>query len=724
MKKRVIFYILTIILFGSLLLLTLKLGKELEVSKLIPHFSEEVFQPSSGNNFLTALNNFLQNFQHPLAVLILQILTIILFARLFGWMMNKIGQPTVIGEIVAGIFLGPSLLGLFFPQFSNFLFPVESLVNLQFLSQIGLILFMFIIGMELDVGILKRSAHDAIVVSHASIIFPYFLGVVLAYFLYQNFAPDTISFTAFALFIGIAMSITAFPVLARIIQERDLTKDHLGTLAITCAAVDDVTAWSLLAVVIAIVKAGDITSALITIILSILYVMFMLFVVKRLLNKIAQTHFTRETVNKPILAVLFGILLLSSYMTEVIGIHALFGAFMAGVIIPANQSFRRVLAEKIEDFSLVFLLPLFFVFTGLRTQIGLLNNPELWLVCLIIIAVAITGKFLGSAVAARFVGQSWRDSLVLGALMNTRGLMELVVLNIGYDLGVLTPEVFTMLVLMALITTFMTGPSISIIDFVTRRRERSKLASLAINEDKILISFGPPLAGNRLLIIANQLVEKHNDKANITALHLTPSSDISLQEAEVYEEEGFKPIRELAKKLGIKIETKYRATNEVSNEIVSIANEESYSMLLVGSSRALFSKDETGGKIKNFFDDCNCSVGVLVDKGFNQINNVLLLLHESSDKFLLQFGRKFLMNSTSELTIIDRNNFLQKDKSVDEMIKVNASKKVSVHTELTLSNTSINNFDLILISLESWDKIRETKSEWIKNSPSLLIINK
>jgi len=662
MKKRVIFYILTIILFGSLLLLTLKLGKELEVSKLIPHFSEESTQPGTGNNFLTTLNNFLHNFQHPLAILILQILTIILIARLFGWIMNKIGQPTVIGEIVAGIFLGPSLLGLFFPQFSNFLFPVDSLDNLQFLSQIGLILFMFIIGMELDVGILKRSAHDAIVVSHASIIFPYFLGVVLAYFLYQNFAPDTISFTAFALFIGIAMSITAFPVLARIIQERDLTKDHLGTLAITCAAVDDVTAWSLLAVVIAIVKAGDITSALITIILSILYVLFMLFVVKRLLNKIAQTHFTRETVNKPILAILFGILLLSSYMTEVIGIHALFGAFMAGVIIPANQSFRRVLAEKIEDFSLVFLLPLFFVFTGLRTQIGLLNNPDLWIVCLIIIAVAIAGKFLGSAVAAKFVGQSWRDSLVLGALMNTRGLMELVVLNIGYDLGVLTPEVFTMLVLMALITTFMTGPSITFIDFVTRRRERSKLASLAINQDKILISFGPPLAGNRLLILANQLVEKHNDKANITALHLTPSSDISLQEAEVYEEEGFKPIRELAKKLGIKIETKYRATNEVSNEIVSIANEESYSMLLVGSSKALFSRDETGGKIKNFFDDCNCSVGVLVDKGFNQINNVLLLIYESSDKFLLQFGKKFLMNSASELTIIDRNSLLEKDK--------------------------------------------------------------
>jgi len=724
MKKRVYFYILTIVFFGSLLLLTLKLGKELELSKLIPDFSSESYQPDGESNFLTAVNNFLQNFQHPLAILILQILSIILIARLFGWLMNKIGQPTVIGEIIAGIFLGPSLLGLVFPQLSNFLFPPESLVHLQFLSQIGLILFMFIVGMELDVRILKKSAHDAIVVSHASIIFPYFLGVLLAYFLYENFAPDTISFTAFALFIGIAMSITAFPVLARIIQERDLTKDHLGTLAITCAAVDDVTAWSLLAVVIAIVKAGDITGALLTIFFSIVYIIFMLFLIKPLLNKIAQTHFTRETVNKPILAILFGILLISSYLTEVIGIHALFGAFMAGVIIPANQSFRRVLAEKIEDFSLVFLLPLFFVFTGLRTQIGLLNNPNLWIVCLIIIAVAIIGKFWGSAFAAKFVGQSWRDSLVLGALMNTRGLMELVVLNIGYDLGVLTPEVFTMLVLMALITTFMTGPSITFIDFVTKRRERLKLASLSSIEDKILISFGPPLAGNRLLILANQMVEKHNDKAHITALHLTPSSDISLQESKIYEEEGFKPVRELAKKLGIKIETEYRATNEVSNEIVRLANEEPFSMLLVGSSKAMFSRDETGGKIKYFFDDCKCSVGVLVDRGFDEINNILLLLQNPSDKFLLKYGQKFLMNSAKELTINDGNRILQNDKSTIDSLRSNGSKKINVQYEETFSQTFLNNFDLIIISLESWDKIRETNSDWIKNSPSLLIINK
>lgn len=724
MKKRVFFYIITIVGFGALLLLTLKFGKTLEINKLVSDTPIEQYQSNGESGFITAVNNFLHNFHHPLAILILQILSIILTARLFGWIMTKIGQPTVVGEIIAGIFLGPSLLGLFFPEFSSFLFPPESLSNLQFLSQIGLILFMFIIGMELDIGILKKSAHDAVVVSHASIIFPYFLGVALAYFLYQNYAPDNISFTAFALFIGIAMSITAFPVLARIVQERNLTKEHLGTLAITCAAVDDVTAWSLLAVVIAIVKAGDITGALFTIFFSVLYVLFMLYVVKLLLNKIAQTHFTRETVNKPVLAILFGILLMSSYLTEVIGIHALFGAFMAGVIIPANKEFRRVLAEKIEDFSLVFLLPLFFVYTGLRTQIGLLNEPGLWMVCFIIIAVAVTGKFLGSAVAAKFVGQSWHDSLILGALMNTRGLMELVVLNIGYDLGVLTPEIFAMMVLMALTTTFMTGPAIDFVDLLSKRKKRFKTILQDGTKDKILISFGPPLAGKRLLLLANQMIEKRTDSANITALHLTPSSDISFKEAEIFEQEGFEPVLELSKQLDIKIQTKYRATNEVSNEIVSIANEDSYDMLLVGSSKAMFSKDATGGKIKYFFDDCKCSVGVLIDNGFNQINNILLILHEPADTFLLRYAGKFLKNSANKLFIADQFNSISNDDPTLELFKTDPSRQIDVQKELNLSNSFLKQFDLIIISLESWNKIRNVNSDWISNSPSILIINK
>ncbi|MEI6640271.1 MAG: cation:proton antiporter, partial [Chlorobium sp.] len=347
--------------------------------------------------------------------------------------------------------------------FSTFLFPATSLPNLQFLSQIGLILFMFIIGMELDVSELKKNAHTALIVSHASIICPFFLGVGLAYFLYPTYAPN-VPFSAFALFMGIAMSITAFPVLARILQERGLTQSSLGTTAITCAAVDDVTGWCLLAVVISVVKVGAFSGALSTLLLSGGYILLMFYGVKPYLKHLANLYFTHETINRSILALIFLMLLLSAYLTEIIGIHALFGAFVAGIIIPPNLKFRQMLVQKIEDISLIMFLPLFFAFSGLRTQIGLLNTPYLWGICLIVIIVAVTGKLAGSAIAARFVGHSWKESFSIGVLMNTRGLVELVILNIGYDLGVLSPELFTMMVLMALATTFMTGPALNMIN--------------------------------------------------------------------------------------------------------------------------------------------------------------------------------------------------------------------------------------------------------------------
>jgi hypothetical protein len=281
-----------------------------------------------------------------------------------------------------------------------------------------------------------------------------------------------------------------------------------------------------------------------------------------------------------------------------------------------------------------------------------------------------------------------------------------------------------MMVLMALITTFMTGPAIDFIDYISKRKKQLKPILQTTTEDKILISFGPPLAGNRLLLLANQMVEKQNNHVDITALHLTPSSDISFQDAEIFEQEGFEPILELSKQLDIKIQTKYRATNEVSNEIVSIANEDSYDMLLVGSSKAMFSRDETGGKIKYFFDDCNCSVGVLVDRGFNSINNVLLILHDPSDNFLLKYAGKFLNNSASQLSIADELNLMKDDEPIFTIIKNNSSKEINIQKELNLSEIFLNQFDLILISLESWNKIRNINDDWITNSPTILIINK
>ncbi len=414
-------------------------------------------------------DQFKHNIQNPLSLLLLQIIIILAVSRSFGLLLTKIGQPSVVGEIIAGIFLGPSIVGYFFPEFSILIFPKTSMSTLQFLSQIGLAFFMFIVGMELDLEKLKNKAQNAVIISHASIIVPFFLGVLLATKIYEDFAPANVSFLAFSLFMGIAMSITAFPVLARIIQERGLTKTPLGAMAITCAAADDVTAWCILAAVIAIVKAGGILSALFTIGLAVIFVLFMLRIVGPWIKKISTTVVEKEKISKTVVAIAFFILLGSAYIAELIGIHALFGAFLAGVIMPHNIKFKNLLAGKIEDVSLLLLLPIFFAFTGLRTHIEMLNQGHLWGTCMLVIGVAVAGKFGGSMFAAKLVGQSWKDSLSLGALMNTRGLMELIVLNIGLDLKILSPEIFSIMVLMALATTFMTGPSLSLINFVSKK---------------------------------------------------------------------------------------------------------------------------------------------------------------------------------------------------------------------------------------------------------------
>lgn len=403
-------------------------------------------------------------FSHPLPVFILQLMLIIAASQLCGHLFKKIGQPSVMGEIVAGILLGPSLMGTLLPGFSAFVFPASSLGNLQMLSQVGLILFMFVIGMELDTQMLRQKARAAILISHFSIVIPFILGLILSYFLYAEYAPEGIPFYAFALFTGIALSITAFPVLARIIRERGLSGTKLGTMAITAAAAGDVAAWCILAFIVAIVKAGSISSSIYTIIAAVVYVAVMLLVVSPLLKRIAGLRSDHNILKRSSMAIIFVVLLVSSYCCEVIGIHALFGAFLAGVIMPAEWNFRKLLIDKIEDVALVLLLPLFFVFTGLRTQVGLLSDTSLWTTCLLIILVAVVGKFGGSAIAARMTGETVQDSLSIGALMNTRGLVELVVLNIGYDLHIITPQMFTMMVIMALVTTFMTNPAINVIN--------------------------------------------------------------------------------------------------------------------------------------------------------------------------------------------------------------------------------------------------------------------
>ncbi|MGL4584773.1 MAG: cation:proton antiporter, partial [Flavobacterium sp.] len=348
------------------------------VSKGVRLESDVVKIVSDKSVFENFLGTIQDNLNLPLALLLAQIVTIVLVARVFGWICKKIGQPSVIGEIIAGIALGPSLVGTYFPEFSAALFPPQSLGNLGFLSQIGLILFMFVIGMELDLKVLKNKAYDAVLISHASIIIPFALGMTLAYYIFTSFAPHGVEFLSFGLFLGISMSITAFPVLARIVQERGLQKTRLGTIVITCAAADDITAWCLLAAVIAIVQAGSFTSSLYIMVLAITYVIIMLKLVKPFLARIAKYQSSSNLLSKGTVAIFLLTLIISAYCTEVIGIHALFGAFMMGAVMPDNMKIRNIFIEKVEDVAVILFLPLFFVYTGLRTEIGLLNEPYLW----------------------------------------------------------------------------------------------------------------------------------------------------------------------------------------------------------------------------------------------------------------------------------------------------------------------------------------------------------
>ncbi len=487
MKKKwsSLFYVLMLCGLGIVIYWIVKKGNALQNPTITTRQVLASIDIIKNNSFKVFTQSFQDNLSDPLAILLLQIIVIITFARIIGILFKKIGQPVVIGEILAGIIMGPSFIGLFFPQINHFLFPAASLGTLQFLSQIGLILFMFIIGMELDLKAIGKQAYGAVIISHASIIIPYTLGMGLAYFLYTQYAPAGISFLSFSLFMGIAMSITAFPVLARILQEKGLTKSALGAMALTCAAADDLTAWCILAAVIALVKSGSVLSAFYTISLAILYILVMLKLIRPMLERLDIIYSHKEKMRTAIIASLFIMLIISSYITSVIGIHALFGAFIAGVIMPSSFSFRKIVIDKIEDVSIVLLLPLFFVITGLRTQIGLLNEAHLWITFGWILLVALTGKFGGSALAAKMVGQSWKDSLSIGVLMNTRGLMQLIVLNIGYDLGILSPHIFAMMVLMALVTTFMTGPSLDLIQWLMPEKKETLERNIADNKNKI-----------------------------------------------------------------------------------------------------------------------------------------------------------------------------------------------------------------------------------------------
>jgi Kef-type K+ transport system membrane component KefB len=386
---------------------------------------------------------------------LLALVSILLLGRWLGKLFVHFGQPRVIGEMVAGIMLGPSLLGQIWPAAMNFILPAEVGPYLGIIAQIGVILYMFLVGLELNAGLLRSRAHATIAISHTSILVPFLLGGILALWLYPRLATGDVPFTSFALFMGVAMSITAFPVLARILTDRRMENTELGVIALSCAAIDDVTAWCLLAFVVGVANS-QVGDAVQTTLLAFGYITIMFVVVRPL----AVRYLGHDSDHPPQrMAVWVLVALLFSAMTaEWIGIHAIFGAFLLGAIIPHDSDVARDFQHKLEDIVKILLLPAFFAYTGMRTEIGLVSGWQAWMFCAVIILVATLGKFGGTLAAARFTGLNWRLSAALGVLMNTRGLMELIVLNIGLELGVISRTLFAMMVIMALVTTIATTP--------------------------------------------------------------------------------------------------------------------------------------------------------------------------------------------------------------------------------------------------------------------------
>ena len=628
----------------------------------------------------------------PIAILVLvEVLIVIALSRLVGLGFRWIKQPQVIGEIVAGIMLGPSLFGLVAPDLAAAVFPAEAVPFLNVLSEIGLIFFMFLIGLELNPKYLKNNLNTAILTSHVSILVPFSLGSLLALLLYPIISNNSVSFTAFALFLGAAMSITAFPVLARIITEHNLQNTKLGTLALTCAAVDDVTAWCLLAVAIAVTRTNSMIGALPTIFEALIYIIFMLTVVRWFLQRLSKHYNRTGRLTQLVLAGIYMGVVASALITEWIGIHLIFGAFLLGAAMPKNAGLTRELAEKTEDFVLIFLLPIFFAYSGLRTQIGLLNSPELWLLCAAVLGVAIIGKYVGTYAAARVCGISNREASALGWMMNTRGLTELIVLNIGLSLGVISPILFTMLVIMALVTTFMTSPllewtypkrliRLDISEFSSDDSELEDSQSGGKSEEtdkkllptyRILVPVANPSTQKGLLQLAVSLAQPAAGMggSDLQSAAVHPLSLIELSKDYAFEStpaEADRIIQDRHLKLGELIENLQppkarklvhpivRVTSDVARETAQIAELDRADLILVGWHRPTFSSNRLGGRVGQILSNAKVDVAIFVDRGRERLNNLLVPYAANiHDDLGLELALRLLVNSEERrLTVL------------------------------------------------------------------------
>src|SRR6202167_4463267 len=597
---------------------------------------------------------------------LLALVVVIATARAMGWVFRSFKQPPVVGEILAGIVLGPSLLGRLAPGAEGYLFPSTVGPFLNIIAQVGVILYMFLVGLELDPSLLRKRGHTTVAISHASIVAPFLLGATIALYLYPKLSTQDVPFTCFSLFLGVSMSVTAFPVLARILTDRGIHKTRMGAIALTCAAVDDVTAWCMLAFVVSVARAQA-AGAVATIAMALGFILLMLVVVRPTMVRLSLLYGNRGRLTQGVMASIFIALLISASATELIGIHAVFGAFALGAVIPHDSGMARELTDRLEDIVIVLLLPAFFAYTGLRTQIGLVNGPEQWMMCALIVAVASIGKFGGTVVAARITGLDWRDSSALGVLMNTRGLMELIVLNIGLEMNVISPTLFAMLVIMALVTTFSTTP---ILHLITRRKAAElepfpelgtfppelvaapqapartphpaprpsqpppRPILVGTEHSAILVPVSNPEGVAVLVELALAATPHDAPPPRVLALVKTPPGGVrsGLREADQRvppRSPALSAALDLALARGSIISPQAVWTTNPAADILAFANQPQIGWLLLGSHRAVFGSDFMGGVVREILDKARAlpvHVAVVIHGGERPLDRVFAVV--------------------------------------------------------------------------------------------------
>jgi Kef-type K+ transport system membrane component KefB len=576
---------------------------------------------------------------------LLALLVVMVTARAIGGLFRRFHQPPVIGEILAGILLGPSLLGRIAPHVAGYILPASVAPFLGVLSNVGVILYMFLVGLELDPQLLRRRGHATVAISHASITAPFLLGAVLALLLYPRLSSSDVPFTCFALFLGVSMSVTAFPVLARILTDRRIHRSRMGVIALTCAAVDDVTAWCLLAFVVSVVQAR-VSGALATAGLAVGYIAVMVFAVRPVMVRLARVYGNRG-LTQGVMAAVFVVLIASALATDLIGIHAVFGAFALGAVIPHDSGLARELTDRLEDLVVVLLLPAFFAFTGMRTQIGLVSGLDQWLLAGLIILVASLGKFGGSLIAARLTGLGWRDAASLGVLMNTRGLMELIVLNIGLELRVISPTLFAMLVMMALVTTFATTPVLHLITRGQRLSEEEAPQPQRIRPTPprvvatggVLAPISNPAGVPWILDLAIAATRPNDPPPRVLALVRHPAGGVRSGLREVEQRQPPRaPVlvqaADYARAVGATIDARAIWTDDPAADILEEARAPGIRWLLLGFHRPVFGSDLMGGVVRDVLERAaktDLDVGVIVHGHERPIEKVIAVVDEGRD---------------------------------------------------------------------------------------------